>query len=103
MASIAEYRFLARIASDDEGRAIVRHRRGRTSCKSIVNHTTGTTLTVGKAHELLVDDSNGAWVCICETHGAILNTSLKRLAVSAAAYPDFCEDCVGILAAKNAS
>lgn len=90
MEGIERYRALVKIASDQEGHTRPREEYYR-------NKALGTRLIVGRADDMRLDPEGGPWCCVCETHGAILNTRTKALAKSAARYPDFCAECGALL------
>ena len=56
------------------------------------NRQTGTLLTVARAVDIGMDDSDGAWVTFCEEHSTLVNSETRQLALDS--YPfDFCDDC----------
>lgn len=56
------------------------------------NRQTGTLLTVARAVDEGLDDSDGAWVTVCEPHSTIVNSATRALAMDT--YPlDFCDFC----------
>lgn len=50
------------------------------------------TLTVGRADDMGLDPTDGAWVTVCEEHGTIANSRTRALA-AATTGTDFCDDC----------
>lgn len=42
-------------------------------------------------------DPETPWSAVCETHGSIVCTRTQRQARTAMSYPDWCEDCQGLL------
>lgn len=56
------------------------------------NRQTGTLLVVGRPSDLGLDESEGAWVTVCDEHGTLVYSDTRSLAM--ATYPlDFCDDC----------
>lgn len=76
---------LPHIGLDDERAGCVQLRRSRSS-----NVVVG----VYRASEAGLDTSGGAWVTVCEDHGALVNHDTRATAISFAPYPsNWCEDC----------
>lgn len=61
------------------------------------NQRTDAMISVARATDVGLDDTDGRWVTICITHGAILNSATRRLAERAMAYPDWCDKCSEII------
>lgn len=54
---------------------------------------TGTTIIVGRADALGLDEDGGAWVTICQDHGSICNHWTLALARAHAPGGEWCDDC----------
>lgn len=52
-------------------------------------------VVIYNAKEAGLDDSDGKYAVVCETHSTIVNTTSLPKARQAMKYPDFCEGCTG--------
>lgn len=67
----------------------------RAGCRQLRrSRSTGTVVGIYNAREAHLDEGGGAWVTVCEQHGAVCNHETLRLARDHAADPSgWCEDC----------
>jgi hypothetical protein len=73
---------------------------GAVECRR--NRKTGTIMTLYRADEAgLETDPDTPWCTVCQNHNTLICSSSRKLARMAMAWPDWCEECQDIMAAKG--
>lgn len=66
----------------------------RAGCVLLRKTRAGIVVGVYNTAEAGLDSTEGAWACVCETHGGIVNFNTKTGAKSWVSHPeDWCPDC----------
>lgn len=81
-------------------REILAHHAGAVECRR--NRASGTTITLYRAAEAgMEDDPEFPWATVCEDHNMLVLHPTRSLARQGMAWPEWCEECQAIMAAKG--